>query len=149
MTKVLAVWFLPVQSHPQHRGRPSNLSLQGLSQWQPAENHDLIGRRVHPSLPVACLARGLSPHSLLWVSRQPLSQRKTRTVSSAAGNGTAGTRLPHRGARTGLSRPLPGSYGFFPVGMPRWILPAVISEIPKFPKNGTRWMRHRQCWPST
>src|SRR6516165_4536490 len=99
------------QSHPQHRGRPSNLSLQGLSPWQPAENHDLIGGRVHPSLPVACLARGISPH--------PLPQRKTPTVSSSAGNDTARTRLLHRSGRAGLSRPLPGSYGFFPVGMPR------------------------------
>src|SRR6516164_9984194 len=32
---------------------------------------------VHPSLPLACLARGLSPHSLLRISRQPLSQGKT------------------------------------------------------------------------
>jgi len=40
-------------------------------------------------------------------------------VSLAAGDGTTGTRLSHRGATTGLSRPLPGPYGFFPVGMPR------------------------------
>ena len=32
---------------------------------------------------------------------------------------TAGARLSHRGGRSGLSRPLPGSYWFFPVGMPR------------------------------
>src|SRR5215469_15647685 len=107
------------RSHPQHRGRPSNLSLQGLSPWQPAQNHDLIGGRVHPSLPATCLARGLSPYSLLWFSRQPPSQRKTGTVSSPAGDGTAGTELLHRHGRTGLSRPLPGSYWFFPVGMPR------------------------------
>src|SRR5215469_10567817 len=107
------------QSHPQPRGRPGNLSLQGLSPRQPAENHVLIGGRVHPSLPAACPARGLSPYSLLWLSRQPLSQRKTGTVSSPAGDGTAGTELLHRHGRTGLSRPLPGSYWFFPVGMPR------------------------------
>src|ERR1700746_3105591 len=106
------------RSHRQHRPRPGNVSLQGLSQWQPAENHVLIGGRVHPSLPAACAARGLSPHPLLRFSRQPLSQRKTGTLSSPAGDATAGTRLPHPGGRTGLSRPLPGPYWFFPVGMP-------------------------------
>jgi hypothetical protein len=39
-------------------------------------------------------------------------------MSSPAGDATAGTRLPHPGGRTGLSRPLPGPYWFFPVGMP-------------------------------
>src|SRR4029077_12225797 len=105
------------QSHPQHRACPGNFSLQGLSQWQPAENHVLVGGRVHPSLLAACIARGISSHPLLRFSRQPLSQRKTGPVSSPAGDGTAATRLPHRGGRTGLSRPLPGSYWFFPVGM--------------------------------
>src|SRR5215469_2797963 len=106
------------QSHPQHRGRPDHLPLQGLSPWQPAEILVLIGARVHPSLLAACVARRISSHPLLRFSRQPLSHRKTGTVSSPAGNGTAATGLPHRGGRTGLSRPLPGSYWFFPVGMP-------------------------------
>ena len=56
-------------------------------------------------------------HPLLRFSWQPLSQRKTTTVSSPAGDGTAATGLLHRADRTGLSRPLPGSYRFFPVGM--------------------------------
>ena len=63
-------------------------------------------------------AGGISSHPLLRFSWQPLSHRKTGTVSPPAGDGTAATGLPHRGGRTGLSRPLPGSYWFFPVGMP-------------------------------
>ena len=60
----------------------------------------------------------ISSHPLLRFSWQPLSHRKTGTVSPPAGDGTAATGLPHRGGRTGLSRPLPGSYWFFPMGMP-------------------------------
>ena len=69
-------------------------------------------------------AGGISSHPLLRFSWQPLSHRKTGTVSPPAGDGTAATGLPHRGGRTGLSRPLPGSYWFFPVGMPRLSLRA-------------------------
>src|SRR5215469_4359417 len=130
------------QSHPQHRGSPGNVSLQRLSLWQPAEKHVLIGGRVHSSLLAACAARGISSHPLLRLSWQPLSQRKTGTVSPPAGDGTAATRLPQRGGKTGLSRPLPGSYWFFPLGMP--CLPPRAHDRNRRDSSWHRSHKHRQ-----
>lgn len=55
-----------------------------------------------------------------FVQEEPFERSDPHDFSRAgARDGTVATRLPHQGGRTGLSRPLPGSYWFFPVGMPR------------------------------
>jgi hypothetical protein len=87
---------LPVALHPpccdlqsppdQHRQQPRHVQDQRLPDRRtgPIHDHDARCRRVHPPLPDARVAEGLSPHPPHWTARQRQPRRQHR-----AGAGTA------------------------------------------------------------
>jgi hypothetical protein len=75
----------PLQQPPdRYRQRSGAVSLEGLSRQQPDQSHGPGGRRVHPAISASCLTRGLSTHSLLWLSGKPRPAEEVGPVSPTA-----------------------------------------------------------------